>query len=271
MSIVLAILKWIGIGIGGIVGLLFLLVGIVLLIPVRYYAEVKKDEDTFCYGFSISWLCHLVVIKKKMDSDNFIFRIFGIPFGGKNKSTEEKEKKNETIKREVPDKTAQVEKPDKTKRKEKPVDKKSHAEGRKAGAVRKEKKVKKKKHFSFETLSSIIKEIRDSGNRRAVKAVWGELWQLLRYLSPRKGKLSVTAGTGDPCSTGLLFGGISMIPWVYADGVHIVPDFEEKRLYLDGYVKGRMRVVYFIRLVLRLYRNRDLKRFYHHIMKKEAA
>ena len=116
-----------------------------------------------------------------------------------------------------------------------------------------------------------MKEIRDEGNRKACKILWGEFWRLLCYLSPAKVKLEMVIGTGDPCNTGLLFGGISMIPWVYSKGVHIMPDFEEKTFFLDGYVKGKMRVLYFIRLALRMYRNQDLKRFYYHIMKKEAA
>lgn len=265
MSIVLDILKWIGIGIGGIAGLLFLLVGIVLLIPIRYYVEVKKDENHFSYGFSIRWLFCLVIVKKRMDSDKFFFRIFGIPIRGKDKRPEKKGKKEKAVREEMPDKSEENEKMNK------PVLKEIPADGKKKNVADKKKKARHKKHFSFETLSSIIKEVRDSGNRRAVKAVLGELCGLLRYLSPKKVRLSAVAGTGDPCNTGLLFGGMSMIPWFYAEGVHIVPDFEEKILHLDGYGKGRIRVIYFIRLVLRLYRNRDLKRFYHHIMKKEAA
>lgn len=268
MSIVLAILKWIGIVIGVILGLLFLLVGILLFIPVRYYVEAEKDEKKFAYGFTVSWLCHLVAFQKKKNAEKFSVRILGIPVGGGILSGKDKTVTSEPAAAEKEESV-----PEKTEPKSTKADKKQKIEKatKRKEAHRKGRKKTSKKHFSFDKFSSIIKEIRDAGNRRAVKVLWGEFWQLLRYLSPRKVKLDMVIGTGDPCNTGLLFGGISMVPWVYNEGVHIVPDFEEKAFQLKGYIKGRVRVVYFIRLLLRLYRNQDLKRFYNHILKKEAA
>ncbi len=257
MSIVLAILKWIGIVIGVIIGLLLLLAGILLLIPVRYYIEAQRDEEHFFYGFSVSWLCHLVTVKKKKESDNIRFWVFGIPFGRHLFSGKEKPAKKPAVVNKEEHEDGQTGQTREI----------THKKSEKGKAATK----KRKKRFSFHQFSSIIKEIRDKGNRRAVRALWGELWQLLRYLSPRKVKLDMVLGTGDPCNTGLLFGGISMVPWMYAEGIHIVPDFEEKAFKLEGHMKGRMRVIYLLRLLWRLYCNQDLKRFYNHIMKKEAA
>ena len=272
MSVVLAILKGIGLVLGVILGLLLLLVAAVLLIPVRYYAESKKDEESFGYGFHVSWICHLVTIRKKMNSEDIQIRVLGIPLGRRSHLKKRKRSGNEARDKSENRTENKIE----NKIERKPEDDKSEDKPKRVSSVKQRKKEKhkkktSKKHFSFATVSSIIKEIRDEGNRKACKILWGEFWQLLCYLSPKKVKLEMVIGTGDPCNTGLLFGGISMIPWIYSEGVHVMPDFEEKTFFLNGYVKGRMRVLYFIRLVLRLYRNQDLKRFYYHITKKEAA
>lgn len=276
MSVVLAILKVIGIVLGVILGLLLLLVAAVLFVPVRYYAESKKDETPFGYGFTVSWLCHLVTIRKKMNSDNIQIRVLGIPFGRRKRSGKRKETGNKPRNKPKDESGNRPENKIENKTEKKSKDDKSEDKPERVSSVKQRKKEKhkkktSKKHFSFASVSSIMKEIRDKGNRKACKILWGEFWQLLCYLSPKKVKLEMVIGTGDPCNTGLLFGGISMIPWIYSEGVHVMPDFEEKTFFLDGYVKGRMRVLYFIRLVLRLYRNQDLKRFYYHITKKEAA
>ena len=84
MAIVLAILKWIGIVAGGVLGLAVLFVCLILFVPVRYYLA-GDNRDTLCYQFRVSWLCRAVSLRKKRNSDEICFRIFGIPvfrFGG---------------------------------------------------------------------------------------------------------------------------------------------------------------------------------------------
>ena len=78
MSIVLAILKWLGILAGGIVGLLLLLTALILFVPVRYRAEGTRDGG-IRFGFSLSWLLRLVMIKKRPDSGVIRLYLFGIP------------------------------------------------------------------------------------------------------------------------------------------------------------------------------------------------
>ena len=97
-----------------------------------------------------------------------------------------------------------------------------------------------------------------------------EIKELLKYLAPKKVRGTFAFGTGDPSSTGLVTGLISLFPIVYQEGVYVTPDFEEKRLAADFLVKGRMRVIYFLRLFLVL--EKELKRMWKqiHRLKKEA-
>ena len=130
--------------------------------------------------------------------------------------------------------------------------------------------MKSKKHFSFQGLSSIMKCVKQ--NKKLLKRLYREIKELVKYLAPKKVRGTFAFGIGDPSSTGLVTGLISLFPIAYQEGVLVTPDFEEKRLDADFFVKGRMRVIYFLRLFLRLYQDKELKRMWKqiHRLKKEA-
>ena len=136
--------------------------------------------------------------------------------------------------------------------------------------TKKAKKKKSKKNFSFQGLSSIMKCVKQ--NKKLLKRLYREIKELVKYLTPKKVRGTFAFGTGDPSSTGLVTGLISLFPIAYQEGVLVTPDFEEKRLDADFFVKGRMRVIYFLRLFLRLYQDKELKRMWKqiHRLKKEA-
>lgn len=279
MSIVLAILKWIGILVGGVLGLLLLLALLVLLVPVRYRVAGKTGEPVQ-FGFRLSWLAYLVMIKKKPDSQIIGLYLFGIPVrrlagGDSDKKSHKKKEKKEKDK--TPPENPQealngdgggenAKKPSREKKKAEAPSSVNHADKKKKG----------KKSFSFGGVSSIIGFIREVENRLLFRRLWRELWLFIRYLSPKKFRGQFVIGTGDPSSTGLLIGGMSLLPFAYQKGVHICPDFEEKVFEAEGYMKGRIRILYLVRLALRIYRDRDLRRIWRelnneNVKKKEAA
>lgn len=256
MWIVLAILKWIGILLGGILGLLLFLGVLILFVPVRYRLQGSKREEVI-YSFRFSWCLSIIAIVKKKKSEKIMLTVFGIPIkclAGGNKRKDKKRVKSSVTVDEAEAEDSDPEKADKK-------------------VPKKKKRAKKKKSFSFSGVSSIIGIVKDTGNRRIILQLFREMKLLIRYLSPTKVRGSVLIGTGDPCSTGLLIGGISLFPVVYQDGVQITPDFEEKHFEAEGFIKGRLRVIYFLRLLLRLYQDRELKRLWKQInkVKKEAA
>lgn len=275
----MAILKWIGILFGAILGLCLFLIVLAVFVPVRYRIWGSRQEK-MVYCFKFSWLCSLLSVKKKKHSDRILLCVLGIPVrclaGGEKKradkklsekiGTDEPEKAEdggaEPVQSEVKEKTeaSPEKKPERKKRGKK-----------RSGRGRKEKRAKTKKNFSFRKVSSIIKSVRQNGD--AVKRLFGEVKELIRYLSPTKVRGEMVLGTGDPASTGLVFGGLSLFPVFYQEGVKITPDFEEKRFEAEGYMKGRLRVIYFLRLMFRLYKDRELKRLWKQFnqVKKEAA
>ena len=136
---------------------------------------------------------------------------------------------------------------------------------------RKRKKDRRKKNFSFRKVSSIIGFVKQNG--MVIRRLLGEVQALICYLLPTKVCGEMIVGTGDPASTGLMIGGLSLFPVVYQEKLKITPDFEEKRFEAKGYIKGRLRMIYFVRLLLRLYKDRELKHLWKQFnqVKKEAA
>lgn len=78
LSVLLLILKIIGIVLLSILGLLLFVLIIVLFVPIRYKAKldvVNKDVKLIATG---SWLLHLVLVSYSLDNNNqFLIKIFG--------------------------------------------------------------------------------------------------------------------------------------------------------------------------------------------------
>lgn len=237
------ILKWIGIILGGILGLLLVFCIFVLCVPVRYKIRARMKPEVK-YMFSLRFFGGIVSIKKRVESSYILLNICGVPVRCLAKIGDDEKKKRKSKKRKT-------------------------STGKKTS----KRTDKRKKGFSFDKLSSIIGLVKDKHNQNAVGKLWQEGKQLLLYLCPDKIRGRLVIGTGDPCTTGMLFGGISLMPMAYEKGVHIVPDFENVRFEAEGYIKGKVRVIYFVRLAFRLYKAREIKRLWKqiHKVKKEAA
>ena len=121
---------------------------------------------------------------------------------------------------------------------------------------------KRKNDFSFDTVSSIIDFIRNEKNRRGIRRLYEEIVFALNYLKPKKLRGEIRFGTGDPADTGMLTGIISLFPVVYQENLQISPDFEEKILYVDVSIKGRLQILYLIYIALRIYEDKDIMRLW---------
>lgn len=284
MSVFLVILKWVGIVAGGLVGFVLLLALLVVCVPVRYHLS-GNNRDVICYRYRVSWMCRVVSVVKKMDSDAVWLKVFGIPVRclarGRDRPKAKPGNKQEMGKKEKEDhrpEDGQSQRENlKPERQERTGETESVGGSGKKGKTGKKKKQKtvsqKKKFFSFNKLSSIINFMRTAENKSAFRIVWRELRLLIRYLAPRKVRGYLVIGTGDPSSTGLVIGGISLFPFAYQEGVTITPDFDEKILQAEGMIKGQMQVLYFLRLGIRLYRDQEIRKLWSNIqkLKKEAA
>ncbi len=262
MWILLTVIRWIGIVAGGLLLLALLILLSVLCVPVRYNVKACKG-DTLFYDFKVHWLLSAISIRKKEDSDKIRFHIFGIPI----KTLAGPESDEET--------SSDDKRQDEGRSSDKDSSSKgfsSKNRGRKRGTLSKNSKDKSthdkcnhkkssnkkkdKKHFSFEKISSIIRLVRD--NKYVIRRLTRDVRDLICYIAPDKVQGQIIVGMEDPSSTGLLIGAMSLCPLVYQDGLRIVPDFDEARFTFDVRLMGKIRMLYFVRLALSLYRDDEV-------------
>lgn len=74
----------------------------------------------------------------------------------------------------------------------------------------------------------------DEANRASVRMLWGEIKYLAFHYRFRKVKADIRYGLGDPALTGKSLAVLSMIPFLYKKKVQIVPDFETEEFFVKG-------------------------------------
>ena len=143
LHVIFIILKIIGIVLGVLLALFLLLVGIILLVPVRYHVYASKF-DTIQAKVRVSWLFRIVSLRFRYHSEeetySYCLRIFGYPFIDSNRPAKEKKVKKEKVKKVKSDKPV---KPDKKKAKKDTISKEQDAVKLKNGKLADENKKQK--------------------------------------------------------------------------------------------------------------------------------
>ena len=303
MHVILLILKIIGIALLVILGILVTLTVLVLFSPVRYRLLAVFPEKKITARFR--WLAGIVSLSIWYPDSgrSYSFRIFGIPFNrlagrflkdtGGDAATESSDveecsdskescdakesrnadKQNKMDKqgnpegREVPgESTGQEEYDNKNILKSDGPKEKSGGkgtekiEGKASDIHHKIKRVKAGVKKAFQAL-------RDPDNTAAAKVVKDRIILLLKYLKPKKIYANMVIGTGDPCNTGLLFGGISILMGMWPGDYTFVPDFDNKVIEGKAYCKGRIRVSVLLYHVIKLLLDDKVKKAWKHTSK----
>lgn len=92
-----------------------------------------------------------------------------------------------------------------------------------------------------------------------------EALRLLRRLRPGKVRARVHYGFEDPCLTGQVLAGLSVLYPFIGEQTEIVPDFEHKILEGDLLIKGKIRMIHFAVLIWNLLWCREVRTTYKHV------
>lgn len=300
MSVVLTVLKILGVVLLGILALVLLLLAVLLLVPVRYAVSGSVGDSVKVSG-KAGWLLSAIRYEFSLEDGEVTdgVRIFGFRVRKKAKVTEveleEDAAEAELAAMELgmeedarPAKesgsTGQVQEPDKTTGK--PGDLQCNNEQKKTGDDRKkdsgkasDKNVLRKIKSLWQTIKELpgiisrqFRKIRrslqnaksfaerihelfaDELNQYAVKKIWAQCLYLLGHFRFRKMYTDLMFSLSDPAWTGQALGIFSMIPLFYQYEVHLYPDFESDKLYVQGdfEIKGRIRLVHLVVVTLRL-------------------
>lgn len=294
MTILLTILKVIGIILLVLLGIVLALLLLVLFFPVTYGIRGKIEEEVHIKG-KVSWLFSLISVKVDVHNKEVHARlsILGFikkdlyPVSGKASAEDDSDRKEDSSEETLPSiQVAQLEEtpPDDSSQDddiqaEEETENKSKNKDKKKAAKKDGKSLKKylpwniikiwlQKIKSFfisikQKLSDIKKILSDETNKNAVKAIWNELKRTLRRIGPRRGRADLRFALGDPAATGKVTAVISVLPFVYKKGVHIQPDFMTEKMYVKGTFKinGHIIMSPFLGTAFRLFKNKDIRSF----------
>ena len=287
MTVVLWILKIIGIILLCLLGLLFVLLTVVLFVPVRYRIQGEVKEKETQIHIRASWLCHVIsFLGDYVDGMfDYILKIFGVrkEFGGSDEETssEVEEQDDETVETEISTKAEEIPqetsegveeageagKPGKSTERISGKKSKKRSFGSKISSKLKKIRETVKKIWDFivhlpQKFDKIKEVVTDAGNKNALSLTWRELRYLLRHFKFRKIHTDLEFSAGDPALTGQILGGIAVIPAFYRYDMHIYPDFASDTFYVRGTfdIKGRIRLIHLLCSVIRLLKEKDVRR-----------
>lgn len=98
----------------------------------------------------------------------------------------------------------------------------------------------------------------------------GQLLYLFRKIRPKKIVAEWIIGTDDPLLTGEILAVYGILYPLLGPKVRIVGDFDNKRLEGELFLKGKLRVITFVKIFIKVYFDKNLKRLIQ-LCKKEAV
>ena len=105
-------------------------------------------------------------------------------------------------------------------------------------------------------------KLTDERTQNALSLLLFSLKRLLFHIRPRKYRLYLRYGFEDPSLTGEIFGFYNSLYPIHMGKPDIEPDFENKCIDLDAYLKGWIQLVFLLTAFIRLYFDKDVKRLY---------
>jgi len=272
MELILLILKIILIAFGVLLGLIFLALGLILFVPIRYEVSGSiGDSWEMRIKGKVTYLLSIIKLIFSYEEEKFHIRLF--LFGFEKELQEDVETEAETADSEAEITIHQkeplsvhaeqhIEAHDVTEtRIESDISVEPPREERTEPEEAKEVKTKKEKSKSKFDFARLKQELTDEHNKSVVRILFSELGYLIKHFKFRKIVADLVFATGDPATTGQTLGVLCMIPTLYRYDFKIVPDFEAEEPYLKGtfLIAGRIRLIHILMTALRLIFDKEVR------------
>lgn len=276
LHILFLILKIIGIILLTIFGILILSFSLVFFAPAYYQVRAKTDGGWNQLDVSVKahWFFHLAsaIVRYSEGKFNWQFRIAWKKFHDSDKKTNHTV---EDIDDSENDSNAEEHAKHATATSADDTEPKPNVKNKKDTKV-----TAKKKQNWFEKIKCTIRKIcdkikelwkskekitdflTDETHKSAFQRVKQDILILAKRLSPRTLRGYVRFGFDDPYNTGRVLAGLSVLYPFYGDKVDIYPEFEKKVLEGDIYMKGHIRGIHLLIIVLKLILDKDIRKTY---------
>lgn len=289
LGIFLGILKWLGILLLVLLGLVLTVLLAVLFVPVRYEAEGSFRGELLAKG-QISWLWRLFSIQAVYDGDTEVsLRIFGVKPGRK-KETAERTEKTETPdpvvtgsgkrpEEEVPvyESRPKAEAPASEKHQgtEEGIKEKVPAAGTKnAKNGQKKKRVRQslfqkikvtfqrncgKLKTAEERWQKLMEFLEKEENKNTFRLLKRQVIRFFKHVLPGKVSGTVRFGFEDPYTTGRILTYISPFYGWYGRTIQVIPVFDEQVLDGEFSLKGRIRIATLLFIGFQVWRDKNFR------------
>lgn len=114
------------------------------------------------------------------------------------------------------------------------------------------------------TLRKIKSILNNDAKPDVLRVLKNVIIKLLKHIRPKKIYVNMVIGTGDPCNTGMIFGGISIVMAMWPGRYRLMPDFYNKGITGRAYAKGRIRIVVLLYYIIKLMTDSNIKKLLKH-------
>ena len=269
LHILFLILKIIGIILLAIIGIVVVLGGIVLFVPIRY--RIKMETTNGLKGLRMeakaTWLLRLIsafVVYQDGELDGKA-RIAWKKFDIASDADEKKEMVTEQVQEceENSKEKSEMEDAHNTEPKIKPTSKKS------AEADSKKIKWFKKIKCTIKLICDKIKHVKDfiteETHLNALLRLKRELVYFAKNIIPDKMKGYVRFGLDDPYNTGRVLALLSVLYPFYGKDFEIYPEFEREIIEADMFIKGRIHLIHLLIIICKVYFDNNVKVAYKNL------
>ena len=286
LTIILGILKIIGIIILLFIALLILLLSLVLFVPIRYFVKAEYNQQAVG-EFNIHWLLYIISIKGNYkESFYYIVRVFGLKIvdSRKEKKVVSKNKKTKQHKKTNFENSLNKEREDEVMQDLEPEIASQHLEESKvedsssdkpknfflAKVWRKIKETIWNIRFKFKAICVRMKKFKekiryyldileDDNTKEALQLAKNQLLGILKHIKPQKLKIYIEYGDESVEQTARIMALWGMMYPIFLEHIIVMPFFEESKLYVKAYVKGRITLFVFVLVMIRIYFNKNIR------------
>lgn len=305
ISVLLTLLKIIGIVLLSLLGLFLVLLLIILFVPVRYRLKGYYKDEFVCHG-KITWLLHMVSVSIDYDKEAVTaVKILGIDISSflnkkKEKSPQTSDNESANTKETHIPSTDNL-KPEKSsaetsgneKSTEEPVKTEANSEtdndtskSRSLYAKIQDffKRIKEKILSLYHKICEIIHNIKTKKDsleryirilqREEVKNSFSlckkRIFKMIGHVLPKKMKIHAHIGMEDPAATGYILAAYSVFPEKKKRQIILKADFEKVIMEGDFIIKGSLHAYKYLYHILSVIVNKDCRTFYT-LVKKEIS
>lgn len=257
MSILLWILKAVGMVLGSVCVLVLFLLFLLLFAPIRYRIEGNKHEEEMQIQALFSYLNPIVRIYVQYPTKQIVsVRICGILIFPKKEKVKKQETRKPKIKPEQTEETIQQlqERKNVVQEQKERVQQETLQQSQSVAQKERSEKTAKETSYQPSKQASLLWE-----NRKSVLQVLRIILKAIKKLLPKKCRADISFGTGEPDVTGYIYAAYCSLSAYLPKGISYEPIWMERMLEGDVWMKGRLRLIYFVVAAVQIFSNKDVR------------